>query len=290
MDWDDLRFALALARAGNMARASRTLGVAHTTVARRIATFEAALGVSLFDRASGDVSLTPAGEDLLSTATEIEERVEAFERRLSSRHAELEGDVTIATIEPLATKIAETAIAFRRMHPAIRIHVNTTYAMVDLAKREADIALRVTGAPDESLVGRKLGNVAFAVYGVRKRVVEGAPWICFDESLASTPQGRWEAVNVPSEQIVMRTNSRGVFIEALRADAGIGILPCGVAAQLPDLVALTEPIRELAFPLWLLTHADLHKTPRIRTVLAFVADALEAEKHLIEGRPPAGSR
>lgn len=162
-DWDDIRYALAVARAGNLARAARTLGVAHTTVARRVTAFEAKLGISLFDRVAGDCTVTEAGKDLVAVGAEIEGRVDAFERRLSSRDAGLEGDV--ATVEPLASKLTEHVLAFRRLHPKIRVRVHATNANVDLAKREADVALRVTRSPDESLVGRRLASIAFAVFG-----------------------------------------------------------------------------------------------------------------------------
>ena len=284
MDWDDLRFALALARAGNLAKAARSLGVAHTTVARRISAFEDALGTPLFDRVGGDCTATPAGKDLVDTATEIESRVNAFERRLSSRASELEGEVTIATTEPLAAKLTEHVLAFGRLHPSIRVRIHATNANVDLAKREADIALRVTGSPPESLVGRKLANVAFAVYGTKGSSRDDSPWVVFDASLATTPQGKWEAENVPADRVALRTNSRVVFVEAVTAGAGIGVLPCGVAAQVPNLVQHGELIPALAVPLWILTHEDLKDTPRVRALFDFLVSVFEREKPLLEGR------
>lgn len=283
MDWDDLRFALALARAGNLAKAARSLGVAHTTVARRISAFEDALGAQLFDRVGGDCTPTPVGKDLVETATEIEAKVNAFERRLSSRDAELEGDVTIATTEPLAAKLTEHVLAFGRLHPSIRVRIHATNASVDLAKREADIALRVTPAPPESLVGRKLANVAFAVFGTKGSSRDDSAWVVFDASLAATSQGKWESENVPADRVTLRTNSRIVFVEAVTAGAGIGVLPCGVATQLPNLVQLGETIPALSLPLWILTHPDLKDTPRVRALMDFLVSVFEREKPLLEG-------
>jgi DNA-binding transcriptional LysR family regulator len=284
MDWDDLRYALALARAGNMARAARSLGVAHTTVARRIAAFEAQVGAPLFDRVGGDCTPTISGRDLVDVASEIESRVNDFERRLASRDAELEGDVAIATMEPLAAKLTEHVLAFGRIHPRIRVRIHATNATVDLARREADIALRATSSPDEALIGKKIATLAFAVFGIEGKSRDDATWIAFDTTLAQTPQGKWEAENVPQDRVVLRTNSRVVFTEAVSAGAGIGVLPCGVAAQLPNLVALSEPIPALALPLWLLTHADLQHTPRVRALLDFLGDVFGREKALLEGR------
>lgn len=283
MDWDDLRFALALARAGNLAKAARSLGVAHTTVARRVSAFEDSLGTPLFDRVGGDCTPTPAGKDLVETASEMEAGVNAFARRLSSRAAELEGDVTIATTEPMAAKLTEHVLAFGRVHPNIRVRIHATNANVDLAKREADIALRVTAAPSESLVGRKLGTVAFAIYGTKGASLDESPWVVFDATLAATPQGKWEAENVPAERVTLRTNSRLVFIEAVTAGAGIGVLPCGVAAQLPNVVQLGDVIPSLGLPLWILTHEDLRDTPRVRALMDFLVTHFEREKPLLEG-------
>jgi DNA-binding transcriptional LysR family regulator len=283
MDWDDLRFALALARAGNLAKAARSLGVAHTTVARRISSFEDELGAPMFDRAGGDCTPTAAGKDLVEVASEIEAKVNAFERRLSSREAELAGDVTIATTEPLAAKLTEHVLAFGRLHPKIRVRIHATNAAVDLAKREADIALRVTPSPPESLVGRKLANVAFAVYGTKGSSLDESAWVVFDASLAASPQGKWETENVPADRVTMRTNSRIVFTEAVTAGAGIGVLPCGVAVQLPNIVQLGDPIPSLTMPLWILAHQDLKDTPRVRAVLDFLGDVFAREKPLLEG-------
>ena len=283
MDWDDLRFALALARAGNLAKAARSLGVAHTTVARRIAAFEESLGAPLFDRVGGDCTPTPAGKDLVETASEVEAKVNAFERRLSSRDAELEGDVTIATVEPLAAKLTEHVLAFGRLHPTIRVRIHATNANVDLAKREADIALRVTAAPPEALVGRKLASIAFAVFGTKGSSLDDSPWVVFDASLAATPQGQWEAQHVAADRIALRTNSRVVFVEAVTAGAGIGVLPCGVASQQPNLVQLGQVIPALGLPLWILTHEDLKDTPRVRALMDFLVSVFEREKPLLEG-------
>jgi DNA-binding transcriptional LysR family regulator len=283
MDWDDLRFALALARAGNLAKAARSLGVAHTTVARRISAFEESLGAPLFDRVGGDCTPTPAGKDIVETASEIEAKVNAFEHRLSSRDAELEGDVTIATVEPLAAKLTEHVLAFGRLHPTIRVRIHATNANVDLSKREADIALRVTAAPPEALVGRKLASSAFAVFGTKVSSLDDSPWVVFDASLAATPQGQWEAKNVPPDRVTLRTNSRIVFVEAVTAGAGIGVLPCGVAAQLPNLVQLGQVIPALGLPLWILTHEDLKDTPRVRALMDHLVSVFEREKPLLEG-------
>jgi DNA-binding transcriptional LysR family regulator len=290
MDWDDLRFALAVARAGSVTRAARVLGVAHTTVARRVAALEASSGVALFQRAAGDATLTSAGRDLLAVGTEVEKQFLDFERRLASRDERLEGEVTVATMRPLASQLSTHLLAFRRLHPGIRIRLHATNDIVDLARGEADIAVRATSSPDESLVGRCVASLAFAAY-----VADGfgwpsaaddlsaLEWVCFDASLARSPQGRWEEENVPKERVVLRTNSRTVFAEAVAAGAGAGVMPCGLAAQMGGLRALSARIASISLPLWLLTHADLRRTPRVRALLDYLATVFDGERPMLEG-------
>src|SRR5690606_9659049 len=152
--------------------------------ARRIAAFEESLGAPLFDRVGGDCTPTPAGKDLVEAAAEIEARADAVERRLARRDGERAGEGAIATMERLAAKLTEHVLAFARLHPTVHVRIHATNASVDLAKREADIALRATAAPPPSLVGRRLANVAFAVFGVEGTTLEASPWVSFDASLA----------------------------------------------------------------------------------------------------------
>lgn len=287
MDWDDLRFALAVARAGSIAGAARALGVAHTTVYRRVSAFEETSGVRFFDRGTGSYVMTEAGRELLELGTELEARVVAFERRLGGRDLRLDGDVTVATMDALALELAALLHGFRRSQPGIRVSLHVTTAFVDLARREADIAVRATSAPGDSLVGRKVADLAFAVYTARsyRGPLDFATgdWVCFDDSRQKTPQARWEAEHVPPERVVFRTNSRVVFFEAVASGGGLGILPCGLAARAPNLIAVTEILPSLTMPLWLLTHADLAQMPRVRAVLDFLGDALARDRPLLEG-------
>ena len=294
MDWEDLRTTLAVVRVGSIAAAARELGVAHTTVYRRLAAFEEASGVRFFTRADGAYVATQAGRDLFEMGADVEARVTAIERKLSGRDLRLDGEVTVATMEPLALALSEHIRAFRRSTPEVRVRLHVGNENVDLARGEADIAIRATSAPDESLIGRKLANVAFAVYASRgyarnaKVVLRDADWICFDASLAKTPQGKWEVENVPTERVVLSTNSRVVFAEAVASGAGIGVLPCGLAARSPHLVALTPALEGLAMPLWMLTHADLVGVPRVRALRDYLSAAIDRERSLLEGPGASG--
>jgi DNA-binding transcriptional LysR family regulator len=288
MDWSDLRYALAVARHGSVPDAARALGVAHTTLYRRLNAFEEVQGTRFFDRTGASWELTEAGRELLTIGAEVEQRVGAFERRLRGRDTRLDGTVTIATVEPLAVELTHHLAAFRVDHPGIRVSLHVTNERVAVGK-DADIALRVTREPPETLRGRRIATVGFSVYAAASRVVEGAadlktaPWVCFDASQERTPQGRWEQRNVDDAQVVFRTSSRAVFVEAVRLGIGVGVLPCGLAADVPNLVSVSPVIEELGLPLWLLTHVDLAEMPRVRVLLDSLADALIASRSRLQG-------
>lgn len=281
VDWDDLRFVLAVARAESLADAAKRLGVAHTTVSRRVAAFEAQHGVRLFDRTPAGWVLTDAGRQAVSIAERVETEIATATRALVGRDAELAGEVTLTAPEALAPKLAPLVKEFRELYPNITLRLLMTGDSISLAARDADVALRVAPSPPESLVGRKLASVAFAVYAARAEAEDR--WVVLDESYAQTPQARWESANVPADAIAARASSRLVFVELVAAGVGRGLLPCGLADQDPRLWRLGAPVAALSVPLWILTPADLRELPRIRAVLDFFAARVEAERDLLSG-------
>ena len=292
MDWEDLHYAVEVARGGGVTAAARALGVAPSTVYRRITSFEARVGAKLVDRRGGAYALTPAGQALLAEGVALDDRIAALERGLRTRSRTVEGEVTVACAELLAVEVPRYLAPFRAAHPRLRLRLLAGTKAVDLDRHEADIALRATAAPGDRLVGRKVADVAFAVYAsaayAASHPVSGPlaalDWVCFDEARPETPQRRWEQATVPSAQVALRTNSRAAFLEAILAGAGVGVLPCGAAAKAPALVAISPVLPALTLPLWLLTHAEIARTPRVRVVLDFLGAALGRERALLEGR------
>jgi len=158
MDWNDVRLFLALARGGSVRAASSEAGVSHSTVARRIETFEKRLGVRLFDRLPSGYALTRAGEDALPVAKLVEEEMEGLRRRLTGRDQQLSGRIRLTAADFLATHFLMPALAeFAKRYPHIEFEIISTYVSLDLDKREADVALRFTNDPPGHLVGRCLG-------------------------------------------------------------------------------------------------------------------------------------
>ncbi|MGQ9370232.1 LysR family transcriptional regulator [Azospirillum sp. ST 5-10] len=292
-DWDDLRHLLAVARHGSLSAAARALGVNHSTVLRRITALEEAMGVRLFDRLPGGYALTAAGDEMHRVAQKVEEDLAAANRRLSGRDAQIGGVLRVTTVDIVALHVLPRHLAaFGRRHPELRIDLMIAEASLSLTRREADVAIRSTNRPPENLVGRAVSGLAFAVYGAAPYLEGAAPaaepadhaWVVLDESFDHTALGRWHKKTVPDERIGLRVNSVAAAVEAVRAGAGLGLLPCGLADRDPLMRRLGAPVAEVATRIWLLTHEDLRQMGRVRAFLDAMADAFADERDLLEGR------
>lgn len=283
LGWDDLRLVLAIGREGSLAGAARVLHVDHSTVHRRIGQIERRLGARLFERHRTGYAPTPAGEEAIATARRVEEDVLRLESRLAGEDMRPSGAVRISTSETiLLALLTPIFAALRRARPEIVLEVGTTSQSVNLTRREADIAVRVINNPPEHLVGRRVGEILMPVYGSRSVLGEegGADdtdparydWVGFDEGLAHIPPAKWMAANVPAERIVYRSDTSLAMADAVRAGMGVAPLPHVVGdpdARLRRLEPSLMP--EDVRTLWLLTHPDLARVARIRTVMEFLA-------------------
>jgi len=285
MNWDDLRFILAVADAGSLAGAARELRVTLSTAMRRLDQIEAGLGTRLFERQRHGYIATDAGELLIREAREIAPRVNQVERQLQGRDLRLKGSVRLTTASATVQYLLADALAgFSRAHSGISIEVLESGALLDLSKREADVALRFSRDPSEHLVGRKLGLVQYRVYVKRgtprlprtitslEALMTMAPWVEFGgpENRCS----RWMQSHLAPEQMRFRVDAFGSMMALLRSGCGLGLLPTYVADAEPELVAVSEDIEPLANPAWLLTHPDLRRTARIQAFMRFVGDAV----------------
>ncbi len=290
-DWDDVRYFLAVARQGSLSAAARLLGVNHSTVLRRIAGLEAALGVRLFDKLPRGYVLTAAGEDLHRTALSMEETYAAASRRLSGRDAQLHGTLRVTTVDIMAMHVLPRhLVAFRALHPGIRVDVTVAEASLSLTRREADVAIRLIAEPPDNLVGRALSGLAFAPYGLpgvagpEGTALAAAPWVGLDESFDHTVMARWMKDEIPSDRVVCRVNAVATLIELVRGGVGLGLLPCAVADRMPELRRVAPPVSDSDTRVWLLTHRDLRLMGRVRAFLDFMAGALGGDRDLLEGR------
>jgi len=288
LDWNDLRYFIAVAKGGSTLAAGRELRVSQTTVARRVAALEEALSVRLFDKRQAGYALTPAGEDLLGRAEQVESAATAFADAASAQSRDVSGTVKITTEEVYAiTVLAPLLRELHEKHPEIRIDLDTSQTVRDLGAGEADISLRSTKGQHQAagLVGRQLCVDDWALYcsrayaerhGVPKTRAQlkkhafiggggGNLWIHY--------QGWLQSLGL-EEQVAMHHATSGGLLSGVRSGFGIAVLPCIVADSDPDLVRCIPPRSNHDRMLWLFTHERVRHTPRVRTVIDFLYDRI----------------
>lgn len=295
-DWNDLRFFLALSRAGSMAGAAQALGVNQTTVFRRLNAMEARLGARLFERLASGYQPTAAGESLLPSAERVEEEITAAELRLAGEDLRPSGTIRLTTTEDLMVAFLQPHFAaFRRQHPEIRLEVVVGNLLFDITRREADIAIRPTNRPPEHLVGRNLGAIGWAVYASAAYLREhGSPAgptqlaghaiVGADESLAGIDATRWMMRHVNEQDVVFRSDSLLVQLGAVREGTGIAILPCFLGDAERRLKRIFDPVNiDDTGGCWLLTHPRLRRVARIRVFMSYIAAAVAGERDRLAG-------
>jgi DNA-binding transcriptional LysR family regulator len=295
IDWSDLRFFLAVAEQGSLGGAARELGVNHTTVLRRINALEQRLGLRLFDRLPSGYAMTVGGEVLLSAAKQVENTISSLERALAGQDLRLVGSLRVTTTDTLAASLMMPIIsAFRTAHPGIDLELAISNAMFSLSKRDADVAVRPATHPPENLVGRRIGAVAWAVYASiatadrlgKNEDLFSEQWVAGDDNLSGAAAAKWLKERVQSERIAFRADSFLTLRDASAAGLGLAVLPCYLGDLCPALRRIGSPLSELRTELWILTHPDLRRTARVRAFMEFAANALSAQKELIEGIQP----
>ncbi len=291
LEWDDLRIVLTVARDGSLSAAARTLGVTHSTVFRRLNEIEARVGVRLFDRFRDGYSPTSAGEAMAAVAARVGDEIAEIERRLSGQDLRPSGNVRVTTTDTIGALLIRHLPGLRRAHPGIHLEIAISNAVSNLGRREADIALRPTSRPQPMLIGRKIAGIAHAIYGSREylakhkaKALAAQDWIGLDEGLNDTVIGEWMRKNVPEDRCSCHVDALPALRDAACAGLGLALLPCYVGDTTPDLRRVVQkPLVEPRSALWLLTHADLRRTARIRATMDFLATALGRDRGLFEG-------
>lgn len=294
-DLAGLPLLLALGRAGTLAGAARELAVDVSTVFRRLNRLEAAARVRFFDRSPHGYVPTEAGARALAAAERLETELQALERDVTGRDQRLSGTVRVTASETLAYRVLPRLVAqFRAAHPGIDVVLAIDNRVLDLARREADVALRVRRPTEPDLYGRRLATLAWAVYAHRDYArplarARGAPdfaghcVIGWEEGVRQVAASAWVEAHVPADRLVYRSNSLINHLMAVRANVGIAVLPCYLADPEPDVRRLAT-LPELRSELWIVTHKALKDTGRIRAFLSAIGDGIAAGRGAFEGR------
>ncbi|HZF47063.1 MAG TPA: LysR family transcriptional regulator [Polyangiaceae bacterium] len=295
--WDDVRYFLAIHRCGTLSGAARSLAVDQTTVGRRLGALEDALNARLFDRTPDGFLLTSAGESILAAAEKVEASVLELEHQVSGEDARTAGNVRIATSEAFAvTFLLERISELRRRYDGIHVEVFVGQSMVDLTRREADIALRIRPrglAPAQPhLIARKLSDIAFALYGGRGYIerhgrpprpddLRGHRLIGWSSDVAAIPGVEWLLQAGQDGEVVARCSSILSLIRAAQAEIGLAVLPCYAAETYPELERLSDPIDWSE--LWLVVHPDVRRAARVRAVMDFLIETVERSAPVLRG-------
>lgn len=293
-DWDSLRYILAVAREGGLSGAARVLGVNHATVSRQLAKAEDVAGVRFFTRLASGLQPTEAGKVAIAHAEEVEARMVALDMALAARDETEEGELKI-TIPPLlgGGHFAEDLKEFKHQHPAIDIQIVGATEVLNLHRREADVAIRVTQSPEESLWGRMMVQQRagwFAspdLIAKYQDVFDGrdtetpVPYIAFTAWAHSDAPSLLS--DLPPTRIAMRTDDMVTGLAMARE--GIGIVRASHVVGATDHGLVRVPDTRLTdhVPIWVLTHPDLRHVPRVTEFMRFIAGRFTARRDLFMG-------
>ncbi|MCP8939038.1 LysR family transcriptional regulator [Alsobacter sp. SYSU M60028] len=300
MAWDDFRLVKAVADSRSLTGAADALGVNHSTVFRRLGEIEKRLGTPLFERHRAGYGMTPAGEEMVALAERMERDVLEFSRKLAGQTLTPSGEVRVTTNDTMLLYLLRPVfVSFRAQYPDIRLDVVISNAALNLSKRDADIAVRPTDNPPETLVGRRVASLQWALYGRRSEFGDAVghagldpatlyqrPWVSLGDQFSHFKVARYVRDHVDPERIVLKVNTVLGLTEAVEDGIGLGHLPCFIADQRPDLVRLSPINPDFAPGVWLLTHPDLRASPRIRAFLDCAAAELVKLRPALEGERP----
>jgi DNA-binding transcriptional LysR family regulator len=302
-DWNDLRYFLAVARCGSTLAAARMLRTSQSTVHRRLVALEKHFGCKLATPSPTGYRLTESGRRLLKFAEGAEEAIASFERHAFAANTELAGSVRVTCSSTMADRLAKSSLiqGFHARYPDLRVEFVITDKYLDLSKGEADIAIRTGEPADESLVGRKIAEVPWAVYATRSYLERhGRPArpkdindhfvVAFDGEIANYAAARWLRAVAPRARIAARSDSWPAFVATVKTGVGLGPLPTHHGDREKGLVRLIDTAPGLVSSFWLLMHPDMRHTPRVRAFFDYVVAELKGFRALLlrQNEAPTG--
>lgn len=288
MNWDDLRYVLAVGRRRTLTAAGSDLKVDATTVGRRVLAIEESLGTRLFERTSTGFSPTHTGAVAVARAEEIELQALALEHDVEGSDLRAEGPVRIAALDMLMDEIIIPHLPrLLSKHPGLELTLVSDMRVFDLARREADIGIRNEKPTHPNLVSRRLGIMAAAFYTATDFEIGAVPRLVgLPRDLEEHPFNKAIVDRFPDGFIVARANTEGHMAELVRAGVGIGLLDCFVGDRDPGLERVF-PTSLSRVEFWAVVHVDMRRTMRVRVVMDFLTDLFANEADRLEGRGAA---
>ncbi len=286
LDWDDLRYVLAVAREGSMSAAALRLGVAQPTVGRRLAALERQLGAKLFQHLPTGQVLSKTGARLLAHAERMEQEALAVERVAAGRDAGLRGRVTITASEWLLGAVLGPALLpFTEANAELELELLADVRHLNLTRRDADIALRPSKFEQQGVVQRRVATIGFGLYASDGYLAKhglpnfsaqcaGHSLIAMSESLSKIPDLPWLKQVAARARVVVRSNGRVPMLAMAQSGLGLSCLPRFMGDATPGLRLLRPPVPGPERALYLGAHGDTLETPRVRASADFLARAL----------------
>lgn len=296
-DWNDLKYFIAVARSGSTLAAAKTLRLSQSTVHRRIEELEKQLGQQLVTRHPTGYQLTELGEKLRSYAEHVEQTIVDFERQASAWGKDVRGTVKVTCPDEVGSRLLASDLIdkFNERYPALRVEFVMSDKNLDLAKGQADIAIRAVPPTDGTLFGRKIADSSWAVYAGKSYVkryggikrsedINHHAIVLFDGKMRDHRSARWLKSVAPNAQIAARANNMLALQLAVRSGAGLAPMPVIVGEKDEALVRVFGPVKEITTPFFLLMHGDMKRTPRVRAFFDFMIEELPRLRPVLSGQ------
>ena len=283
-NWDEIRTAYHVARAGTVSGAAEALGVHHATVIRHVDALEARLGVKLFQRHARGYTATEAGLDLLQVAQATDDQFAQLAGRIRGRGEAVTGELVVTSLSHMTPRLVPALARFRRQHPDLAIRYLTGERVFRLEYGEAHVAIRAGAAPQEpDNVVQPFGQQEMGLYGSAEYLASHpAPEadadlaqhdvVSLDGAESRAPFTRWLNKHVPARRIVFRASEHSAVRDAVAAGVGLGFVSRWDAERFATLVPVLGEREEWRSRLWLVTHVDLHRTNKVQTFLRFLKE------------------
>lgn len=282
MNWDDLRLFLAVARSGSISGAAKLLGVQHSTISRRMRQFELKLGARLLERKQGGYELTQAGKHVKEAATNIEREILGVDGALIGKDTHLIGSLRVTAINNMASTVLMPMFAeFSTQHPLVKLHIVVSNLDASLAQRDADVAIRLTNSPSDTLIGKRIVTVASTIYGSRSYLEKlqhenrEPKWIGVD---CCGFHKTWTKQACGEQPHNFISDDTLLTLAAIKENLGVSILPCFMGDADPALKRYCEPDPAYDLGLWVLLHPDLKRTARVLAFRDHMISAINEKK------------
>ncbi|MCP4188037.1 MAG: LysR family transcriptional regulator [Gammaproteobacteria bacterium] len=278
LNWNDLRYVLAVSRGKSLAAAARTLAVNESTVARRIVVIEKQLSTQLFERNSGVLLPTRAGELAMLAAERVELETQGLESAVSGADQRIAGTVRLTSVPLIINHLLVPAVnELCNQHPELSLELIAESRDLSLSKRESDIALRLARPTKElKVLAQRIGKLDYAVYALKSANAARLPWINYEDGMRDLPQAQW--INSRIDSAIPGTyilgNDAEVILACIKAGLGKSLLPVAVGDQQADLQRINSSV-PVSREIWLLVHPDLRQLARIKVVVDWLAGVAE---------------